>query len=75
VHVRVALSALGPDAFATLREILAAHPGPCDAFLHLERGAERETVLALPPTLRVAATDQIVNAVEQILGAGVMYFR
>jgi hypothetical protein len=34
-----------------------------------------ETVLALPETLRVAASDQIVNAVEAILGTGVLSFR
>jgi DNA polymerase-3 subunit alpha len=75
VHVRVPLSGLPPDALTILRQVLAAHPGPCDAFLHLERDVENETVLALPASLRVAATDKIVNAVEQILGAGVMYFR
>jgi DNA polymerase-3 subunit alpha len=73
-HVRVPL-ALGRDVLATLREVLAAHPGPCDAFLHLVRGDDTETVLALPTTLRVAASEQIVNAVEGVLGSGVMYFR
>ena len=75
VHVKVPLAGLGRDALATLREVFAAHPGPCDAFIHLMRSGENETVLALPTTLRVAATDQIVNAVESVLGAGVMYFR
>jgi DNA polymerase-3 subunit alpha len=75
VHVRVALGATGRDDLAALRRVLAAHPGPCDAFLHLVRPDESETVLALPPALRVAATEQIVNAVEDILGAGVLVFR
>jgi DNA polymerase-3 subunit alpha len=75
VHVRVPLANVGRDALATLREVLAAHPGPCDAFLHLLRADENETVLALPSTLRVAASEQIVNAVERVLGAGVTYFR
>src|SRR5262249_11790019 len=70
VHVRVTLSRLGRDGLATLRDVLVAHPGPCDTFLHLENGEEHETILALPPALRVAATDGIVNAVERILGAG-----
>jgi len=74
-HVRVPLAAVGRDALAGLREILAAHPGSCDTFLHLVNGDENETILALPPTLRVAVSDQIVNAVERLLGAGVMYFR
>jgi DNA polymerase-3 subunit alpha len=74
-HVRVPLAAVGRDALADLRAVLAAHPGPCDTFLHLVNGDENETILALPPTLRVAVGDQIVNAVERLLGAGVMYFR
>src|SRR5438128_3669987 len=63
-----------PDARPRVR--LGAHPGPCDAFLHLERGGDdHETIVALPSSLRVAATDQMVNAVERVLGAGVTSFR
>jgi DNA polymerase-3 subunit alpha len=75
VHVRIPLAEAGRDHLARLREILAAHPGPCDAFLHLEGGDESVTVLALPATLRVAASEQIVDAVEHALGAGVLTFR
>ena len=78
VHVRVPLSMLGRDGLEVLRGILAAHPGSCDAFLHLERREDEdqnETILALPSTLRVAATDQMVNAVERVLGTGVTSFR
>jgi DNA polymerase-3 subunit alpha len=75
VHVRVVLPEVGRDLLSTLREVLAGHPGPCDAFLHLVREDHSETVLALPETLRVAASDQIVNAVEAILGTGVLSFR
>jgi hypothetical protein len=75
VHVRVPLANVGRDALAVLREVLAAHPGPCDAFLHLEGRDESDTVLALPTSLRVAAGGEIVNAVEQLLGVGVMSFR
>lgn len=73
VHVRIDLG-VDRDVLATLRSVLAEHPGPCDAFLHLVR-EDSETVLALPETLRVAASDQIVNAVEAILGSGVLSFR
>jgi DNA polymerase-3 subunit alpha len=75
VHVRVPLARTGRDALAQLREVLAAHPGPCDTFLHLVRADHSETILALPATLRVAASDQIVNAVEAMMGAGVLTFR
>ncbi|TMB01142.1 MAG: hypothetical protein E6J57_06750, partial [Deltaproteobacteria bacterium] len=75
VHVRVPLASVGRDALAVLKDVLAAHPGPCDTFLHLERDDDRETVLALPTSLRVTAGGAIVNAVERLLGAGAMSFR
>jgi len=75
VHVRVPLAGLAADGLALLRQVFAAHPGPCDAFLHLVRPDETETLLALPTNLRVAASEQIINAVEGILGTGVMTFR
>jgi DNA polymerase-3 subunit alpha len=75
VHVRVPLAGAGREGLTQLKGVLAAHPGPCDAFLHLERDDATETVLALPSTLRVAASDQIMNAVEEVLGAGTLYFR
>jgi DNA polymerase-3 subunit alpha len=74
VHLRVEMD-VGRDLLATLREVLARHPGPCDAFLHVVRDDHSETILALPETLRVAADDRIVNAVEEILGSGVLSFR
>src|SRR5262249_4226789 len=49
VHLRVPSHA-DRDALERLREVLGAHPGPCEAFLHF--GADRtETVLALPTAL------------------------
>ena len=75
VHVRVPLGRTGRDGLARLKEILAAHPGTCDAFLHLVRPDDTETVLALPSELRVAADDRIVDAVEGELGTGAMTFR
>jgi DNA polymerase-3 subunit alpha len=75
VHVDVALGTLGRDGLERLKDLLAGHPGPCEAFLHLLRPDNSETVLALPPTIRVAASDEVLDAVEGLLGAGVMTFR
>jgi DNA polymerase-3 subunit alpha len=75
VHLRVPLEQVGRDGLETLRALLAAHPGPCEAFLHLVGPDEGETVLALPTALRVAATGEIVNAVEGLLGGGALTFR
>ena len=73
-HVRVPPAA-GRDVLEQLKTILAAHPGPCDTFLHLVRPDDTIAVLALPRDIRVAASDEIVNAVETVLGAGVISFR
>src|SRR5438552_3496113 len=75
VHLRVPLERLGRDGLATLRALLAAHPGTCEAFLHLVGPDESETVLALPTALRAAATGEIGNAVEGLLGGGALTFR
>jgi len=74
-HVRVPLGRLGRDGLEELRAVLGRHPGPCDAFLHLIQGDDTETILALPGSIRVAASEEIVDAVERVLGAGTMSFR
>jgi DNA polymerase-3 subunit alpha len=75
VHVDVPLGALSRGHLEQLKDLLAGHPGPCEAFLHLLRPDHSETVLALPSSIRVAASDEVVDAVEGLLGAGVMTFR
>src|SRR5262249_42230835 len=37
VHVRVPLPGVDRDGLSLLKDILARHPGPCDAYLHLVR--------------------------------------
>ncbi|HLK12016.1 MAG TPA: DNA polymerase III subunit alpha [Candidatus Binatia bacterium] len=73
-HVRVPPAA-GRGDLERLKDVLAAHPGPCETFLHLLRPDDTEAVLALPQAIRVAASDAIVDAVETVLGAGAISFR
>jgi len=75
VHVRVPLEHVGREELERLKSVLADHPGPCDTFLHLMRPDATETILALPRTIRVAANAEVLDAVEQVLGAGVLSFR
>ncbi len=75
VHVRVPLEHVGREDLERLRAVLADHPGPCDAFLHLLRPDLTETILALPRTIRVAASAEVLDAVERVLGAGMLSFR
>ena len=75
MHVRVPLESVGREGLARLRDVLADHPGPCQAFLHLLRTDATVTTLALPESIRVAASAEILDAVERMLGAGMLSFR
>ena len=73
VHVQVPLEQVGRgtrSAGATCRR-----GGPCQAFLHLLRPGTSETILALPESIRVAASSEVLDAVERVLGAGMLSFR
>jgi len=75
VHVNVPLADVGRDGLERLRAVFAAHPGPCDAFLHLLRPNAPETVVALPQGIRVAASEAVIEAVERVVGSGMLSFR
>ena len=49
--------------------------GHYDPLVVAAQNGRTETVLALPDPLRVAASEQIVDAIENVLGAGAMTFR
>src|SRR5262249_19261116 len=75
VHLRVPLERVGREGLEQLRSVLAEHPGPCQAFLHLLRPGASETILALPASIRIAASAEVLDAVERVLGAGMLSFR
>lgn len=75
LHVRVPLDQVDKGDLDRLREVLTRHPGACEAFLHLERPDGMEMVVALPESIRVAASDAVVDAVERLLGSGATSFR
>jgi DNA polymerase-3 subunit alpha len=75
VHVNVELDRVGRDGLEQLRSTLAGHPGTCEAFLHLIRPDGSETILAVPSSIRVAASDEVVEAVERVVGTGMLSFR
>ena len=68
VHVHVPLGRVGRDGLERLKAVFAAHPGTCEAFVHLIRPDESETIIALPEGTRVAAT-----AATPIIGATAVY--
>jgi DNA polymerase-3 subunit alpha len=75
VHVQVDLARVGRDGLERLRDTLSGFPGSCEAFLHLLRPDGSETIIAVPSSIRVAASDEVVEAVERVVGNGMLSFR
>ncbi|HVM98182.1 MAG TPA: DNA polymerase III subunit alpha, partial [Candidatus Acidoferrales bacterium] len=74
VHFALRAERIDSDRLQQLRQTLALHRGSCNAFLHLLLPNSTETVIALPQELRVAATDNLVEDVERLLGNGITTF-
>jgi DNA polymerase-3 subunit alpha len=75
VHFALRAEHASEDALRTLRQTLSVHRGPCSAFLHLLLADRTETVIALPPELKVAPTETMVQEVERLFGNGVTSFQ
>jgi DNA polymerase-3 subunit alpha len=71
VHLALRAERVSDELIARLKATLAEHRGDCPAFLHLLLPNSTETIIALPRDLRVAATEGMIEAVEQLCGRGV----
>jgi len=74
VHFALRAESVREEHLRGLRSTLTQHRGACSAFLHLLLPNRTETVIALPPDLKVAATERMVEDVERVLGNGVTSF-
>jgi DNA polymerase-3 subunit alpha len=75
VHVRLSADAVDAAKLQRLRGTLAEHHGDCQAYLHLIRGEDNETIIALPEDLRVRPSEEMLETVEQLFGVGVVHFQ
>ena len=71
VHLALVADRVDDDLFARLKDTLAQHRGDCPCYLHLLLPNKTETVIALPRELRVAPTEGMLEAIEQLCGRGV----
>jgi DNA polymerase-3 subunit alpha len=71
VHLALVADRVSQELIARLKDTLAQHRGDCPAYLHLLLPNSTETIIALPRDLRVAPTEGMIEAVEQICGRGV----
>jgi DNA polymerase-3 subunit alpha len=74
VELRVDAEQATPDRLAELKALLAKYPGPCAAALSIVVPGAAETRIALKNT-RVAASDDLLAAVDRLFGAKVAQVR
>ncbi len=75
LHLAVRAGRVQREHLERLKDTLARHRGTCTAFLHVLAPDGWEAVLALPPSLSVAANEQLVSEIEQLLGEGSVFFQ
>ena len=68
LHLHARENEISPDELVRLRDMLLEYPGPCTVFLHLYAASRGETVIELPSQVRVAATPELAQSVEQHFG-------
>jgi DNA polymerase-3 subunit alpha len=73
IHLYVHESEVSNDELVRLREALLEHPGSCPVFLHFLSPARDETVLELPPQVRVASGPKLLETVERLFGTRVSF--
>lgn len=72
VDVRVPVYALDADKLVQLKELLTANPGDIPARLTITEPGMFETVIALPETLKVRPTDELLVRVDRLFGEKVV---
>jgi DNA polymerase-3 subunit alpha len=68
VHLHVLSDRASTDRLVELRGVLANAPGPCQVVLHLSIPKRSETVVALGDSYKVAPSDDLLLAIERLLG-------
>jgi DNA polymerase-3 subunit alpha len=75
VHFRLIVDSTDRETLERLREALSDHQGDCPAYLHLIQPTRSETIISLPRELNVRPSEDMVEVVESLFGAGVVHFQ
>ncbi len=68
VHLSLDITSLDKGSLQKLLEILKQHKGSSNTFLHLLMPQRTDTVIALPDSIRVKASQDLTKAVNKFLG-------
>ncbi|HOH51416.1 MAG TPA: DNA polymerase III subunit alpha [Candidatus Hydrogenedentes bacterium] len=74
LHVRLEIAHQDPATLRRVAEALAAHPGPCDVYLHCRVANDDEVVVHAPESCRVAGVRALRPLLETLLGEGAAFF-
>jgi len=74
IHFRLTSPGLEERQLRSLKEILTRYRGECEAMIHLVVPNRSETLVSLPESLRLQASDQMVDDVEKLFGYNVVTF-
>ncbi|MEJ2698836.1 MAG: hypothetical protein P8Z70_04130, partial [Desulfuromonadales bacterium] len=74
VHFRLTTPGLDEEQLRALKELMVRHRGGCEAVLHMLIPNRSETVIGLPESLKVAASDEIMDDAEKLFGYNVVTF-
>ena len=75
VHLRLPASRVTDECLEQLKDTLSRHRGNCPAFLDVIVPGESEAIIELPQELRVTPSEEMLDAIERLLGSGVAVLR
>lgn len=71
LHIRVSAEDLTHHRMLALQKLLRGAKGDCNVALHIVIPGETETILALPPALRVQPSEALLYDVDSLFGKSV----
>lgn len=74
VHFHLSAVETKDKHLVQLKNILTRYPGKCSAFIHLTIPDKSETVLALPETLNISPSLEMVKTLEKVFGHNITRF-
>jgi DNA polymerase-3 subunit alpha len=74
VHVELAPGHFEGGVITALAHLLGKHTGRCDVYVHCPAEDGKEIIIHATGSCQVAPTRELVAAVEQLLGAGSIWF-
>ena len=73
--VKIRAERASPERLGELKRLLSGHRGECPVKVVLQLPEHSETVISLPPELKVEPSERLCNQVEALFGEPVMTFR